>query len=49
MRYAPRRVRTSAGRIAFIEPERKPVQSSVTYWKPASFSAAVIAVQHLHR
>ena len=29
---SPRRTSTSAGRIAFIEPERKPVQSSVTYW-----------------
>jgi len=28
--YAPRLARISAGRMAFIEPERKPVQSSVT-------------------
>ena len=40
--YAPRRARTSAGRIAFIDPERKPAQSRVTYWKPAFLSAAEI-------
>src|SRR5580692_2516083 len=39
---APRRARTSRGRIAFMEPERKPVVSSVTYWKPACLRAAVI-------
>jgi len=41
--YAPRRARTSTGRIAFSDPDRNPVQSSVTYWKPACLSALVIA------
>ena len=40
--YAPRRISTSAGSTAFNEPDRKPVQSSVTYWKPALRKAAEI-------
>ena len=40
--YAPRRMRTSAGSTAFKEPERKPVQSRVTYWKPAFRNSAEI-------
>ena len=40
--YAPRRVSTSTGKTAFIEPVRKPAQSRVTYWKPLRLRAAVI-------
>lgn len=41
--YAPRRASTSAGRMALSDPERKPAQSRVTYWKPAWRNAASMA------
>jgi hypothetical protein len=48
--YAPRRKRTSAGSTALREPERKPVQSSVTYLKPAlRSSAAIVSIMSMLR